>query len=222
MIGMKIALLSCVTGDRYDWQTEVTNPFKEAYCRERGYEYIYIKYEKSPLGRHPYWDRIWYLERELPKYDAILWLDADAAPVRFEYKLEDLINKGWDFWISPETQSGRTYFNVGSFVVKNSEWGRGLLKRWGSEEVWREFKGHGNPEQDALTELYHRNWNGSKSHIRVLGRNEINSVGVGCGRIWKQGDFVKHLACGKSRGKFREEFWKGLDVVYLGKFGVKK
>ena len=219
---MNIAILSCVTGDRYDWQTEVTNPFKEAYCMERDYEYIYIKYEKSPLNRHPYWDRIWYLERELPKYDAIMWMDADAAPVKFEYRLEDLIGRGGDFWISPETQSGRVYFNVGSFIVKNSEWGRWLLKMWGSEGVWKEFKGHGNPEQDALTELYHRGLNRIKEHIKVLGRNEINSVGVGCGKVWRRGDFVKHLACGKNREKFKEAFWHGLDVGYFERFGVRK
>ena len=219
---MKIAILSCVTGDRYDWQTAVTNPFKEAYCKERGYEYVYIKYEKSPLGRHPYWDRIWYLKRELPKYDAIMWLDADAAPVKFEYRLEDLIGGGGDFWISPETTSGRVYFNVGSFIIKNSEWGMGLLEYWGSDGVWREFRKHGNPEQDALTELYHRDWNGSKEHIKVLMRNEINSVGVGCGRIWRRGDFVKHLACGKNKEKFKDAFWNLLDVGYFEKFGVRK
>lgn len=218
---LKLCLLSCVTGDRFSWQTDVTNPFKEAYSRLWGYDYIFIEYNGSPLGRHPYWDRIWYIERNLPKYDGIWWLDADAAPVNFVKSVEDFIDLEHDFYISPETVSGEVYFNVGSFIVMNSEWGRGLLKKWGSEEVWNEFRRDGNPEQNALTTLYRRNWSGAKERIKVLGRNDINSAGVGCGHVWRSGDLVKHLPCGKRREDFRKEFWRGLDAGYFGAFGIR-
>lgn len=216
---LKICLISCVTKG-YEWQTEVTNPFKMAYAGKWGYEYMFIEYGKSPTGRHPYWDRIWYLERHLPKYDAMWWLDADAAPVEMGKGIEDFLVGGYDFYISPETTGGRPYFNTGSFVVMNTDWGRGLLRHWGGGDVWNKFRRHGNPEQDALTELYNGDWEGARRKIKLLGRNDINSAGVGCGRVWKKGDLVKHLVCGKRRGSFEEDFWKGLDVETLRANGV--
>ena len=210
---MKIALMTALTGDNYLWQSKLTNPYKSAYCQKRGYDYIYIEYKNSPLGRHPFWDRIEYLGRHLEHYDYIMWLDADAAPVNHDKQIETIVSDGKDFYISQETTHGTPYFNVGSFIIRKSEWSFGLLKHWKSPEVYSVFGKNGNPEQDALTDLYKKNWNDCRAHIKVLGRNEINSIGVGCAHTWKPGDFVKHLACQKNRQRFEEEWKRNLSPL---------
>ena len=205
------AILTAVTGDKYKWQWGVTNPLKEAYCKKWGYDYIFIEYGKSPTGRHPYWDMIWYLKKYLKEYNYVMWLDADAAPVNFEYSIEGKAEGKYDAWIGIETTRGREYCNTGSMIVKNTEWSFKMLEYWGSEKVYNRFRGHGNPEQDALNELWHANEEGFKDHIKYEPLRYMNTVGVGCGRCWKPGDWIKHICRSYKDERFRKLFLEGVD-----------
>lgn len=220
--GRRVCVLTCVTGD-YGWITCVTNPFKVAYCRKWGYDYIYLDYKGSPLGRHPFWDRIEYLKRWLGAYDYMWWLDADAAPVDFGKDVAGMLDDGHDFWISQETKPGEgLYLNTGSFVVRNCPRMERFLEHWGGSEVYEEFRFNGNPEQDALNALYKRDWDGFSGRCAALSQDALNSSGVGCAKRWEPGWFVKHLCCGKDRRTFKDEFWNGLDAGEFSKFGVVK
>lgn len=231
----KILMLSATSPfGHYKFQVDVTNPFKKLYCKRWWISYAYIEYNRSPLGRHPFWDRIYYIRKYLDSYDYIWWLDADAAPVEIGVDVyERHINgRSWDILIGNETLNTELeglYFNTGCMLFKNNIKVKRFLAEWESQWLYEKFRDNDCPEQDAFNYLYQRG--NSKNAIRI----EYESVGrlQDWGRgfeksNWVPGCLVHHTpmhgrpGARKSGWRFRELFWEGLNQNVLSDEGLFK
>lgn len=229
----KILMLSATSPfDRYRFQRVVTDPFKKLYCRRWWLSYIYIEYNRSPLARHPYWDRIYYIKKYLGSYDYVWWLDADAAPVEMgtDVYQKYIKDREWDILIGNENFSenpNEVYFNTGCMIFKNCLSVIRFLQEWGSSWVYDKFKGTSCPEQDAFNFLYKRGNPRNDIRIEYEGVGRFQDWGAGFEvSNWVPGCLVHHTPSfgrpgGKYSGnKFREFFWGGLDKNVLLEEGL--
>ena len=54
-----------------------TDDNKKAYCTKHGYTYVSMFGRLS--DRHPAWDKVLAVQRVLPYYDWVIWMDADCV-----------------------------------------------------------------------------------------------------------------------------------------------
>jgi hypothetical protein len=121
------------------------------YADYHGYSY---RCECEPLRTHYFFHKFVLLKELLPKYDKILWIDADAFIVNFSKKIEDFTN---DEELKIFTVSvDQTYLNTGVFIIKNHPLSYHLL-----DSVIDEGQKLNHPFPDAfiLTKIFESNPN---------------------------------------------------------------
>ncbi len=132
-------------------------------------------------------------------YDYVFALECDMLLTNLNYKIEDFINDTHDFFITKDMNG----FNSGSFIVRNSDWGKAWL-----DFINRRNTGT-NDEQDVI--IQYADSSIFESKICVLGHPAINSIPYeyydsrgyvnfngqpmptheqGC---WRRNDFCVHL-----------------------------
>ncbi|MGW8177373.1 MAG: DUF273 domain-containing protein, partial [bacterium] len=155
-----------------------------------GQDFFFIKglEETSPerqtteklTDRSPNWAKVGILSNLLPKYDAVLWIDADAFIMRPDLKLEKLFPKGKDLYLAPDAVN----LNCGVMFIRNTPWSSQLMDRWQemglTDDDWycTEFLTGAwinNYEQGALNQLYFKNWNSIMLHTEIMPAWKINA-----------------------------------------------
>ena len=104
-------------------------------CEIHNVEYVFV--EKSSFHVPPYWQKLYELEKCMTDYPFIeyfMWLDSDAFLVDFsKSKMKKFLDQYSEYSViisrdMPPWQEGE--FNAGSFIFKNDEMGKIILKDW--------------------------------------------------------------------------------------------
>jgi len=181
---MKIGVCTLNTPEIWDY-AQYTCKNVENYCKCHQYDFI-TRNNSLDKSRHPAWSKIKLLQKNIQKYDWLMWIDADAIITNYNIKIEDLIDEDYEMIISKE-DGDKKYFNTinsGVFLVKNTNWIINFLAFWYDTQ---------NPncwcwEQAVLNNLY-CSTDGIKQKIKIIPRKSMNSVLS----TFIEGDFILHF-----------------------------
>ena len=116
---MKIAIIQLYDDGRKGYG-DLTGDAASRYCDRHGYTYIRYREMIDPT-LIPTWNKLLAVRKELPKFDWVLWLDADALIVNPGQRIEDIIapyESGKDMLFSTDDQG----LCAGVFFAKNTAW----------------------------------------------------------------------------------------------------
>lgn len=182
----KIAIISLYNqgykqvGKYSDWN-------KYAYAKKHGYD-LFLYHELFDLSRPPAWSKIPAIAKHLDDYEWIYWSDADSLIMNNTIKLESLIDNNFDLIITAQASNG--VLNTGSFLIRNGNWSRKLLRKIYEQTDF--INTTGGWEQSALAYVlsHHKKY---YDHIKVLPQRTMNShIAPGKGQ-YQPGDFVIHF-----------------------------
>jgi len=182
----KIAIVS-LYDDGYKNIGQYSDWNKKAYAKKHGYD-IYLHHEKLDLTRPAAWSKILAIERHLDDYEWIFWSDADSLIMNDDIKLESIIDNNYNFIITQE--ANKKNLNTGSFLIRNCEWSKQLLKDIYSQVQFINVSGFW--EQAALAHLLKTKKELNK-HIKVMHQRVMNSHITEPRGEFQPGDFVIHF-----------------------------
>ena len=175
----------------------ITGPNKAAYCQAHGYDWL--PQDTGFIADRPVaWSKIHFLRQILPRYDWVMWSDADSLITNPAISLGTLVDQPADLLITRD-QNG---VNTGSFLIRNSPWSRRFL-----DQAWEIPS---TPGYKARYELWtDRMWENRaflillglhecRRHSRILPQRSLNSyppelTAAGPDSAHRPGDFVIHL-----------------------------
>jgi hypothetical protein len=112
---------------------DITRRSREAYAARHGYEVVEETHdlaESRPIS----WGKVRLLERLLPSYDQVFWVDADAIIVDDSRDVVDDMSSR-DIGLVSHRYSGQVVPNAGVLVLRNTPWTLDFLQRqWGLVE----------------------------------------------------------------------------------------
>lgn len=107
---------------------KLTSPSKEEYAKYHGYDF-YCQTEDFSPDRAIGWAKIDILNRKLPDYDWLLYVECDAMIMNPTIRLENLIDDNYDVIISnSEYRDNYQGVNTGVMLVKSSDWSIGFFE----------------------------------------------------------------------------------------------
>eukprot|EP00668_Euglena_longa_P023081 GGOE01028801.1.p1 GENE.GGOE01028801.1~~GGOE01028801.1.p1 ORF type:complete len:501 (-),score=138.65 GGOE01028801.1:1446-2948(-) len=126
---LKLAILTPQEGPGNP-MTRMSAFTKERYCAIHGYDFILdTSAYAANHTRHATWNRVPSLQKHLPKYDWILYMDSDISITNASILLEDFVLR-----FPNDTRiaftDGQENFNAGAFFIKNDPWSYWLLDTW--------------------------------------------------------------------------------------------
>lgn len=130
---MKSLLILQIEDRKTELLTTLLQHNKKA-CEKNNVEYIFL--EKSSFHIPPYWQKVYEIDKymsEYPDIDYFMWLDSDAFLANFSReKMQNFFDKHSDYSaiISKDMPPWDGEFNAGSFIIKNDESGRKIIKDW--------------------------------------------------------------------------------------------
>ena len=129
------------------WKHRVSYHNKAEYCKKWGYDLIIEDDSAVNPTRDVVWSKIPVLQKWLPHYDWVMWMDMDALFMKFETRLEDIVASSTKHIIITKDWHG---INMGVFFLKNSEVVKSLL-----DDIWKTPQTFWYPhlEQSALSYL---------------------------------------------------------------------
>jgi hypothetical protein len=145
------------------------------YSNKHGYTYINYTVKDSEYSEwHPTWIKIDLLQKLLPFFDYVVWIDADAVFVNQDIKIEDFIDGNVDLIIpksEPDQFSNGTMWTntMTNFMIwKNSDWSFSILKTlWETPNNFRFDFFH---EQSRLDEIL------ADHYLELGGENILNNI----------------------------------------------
>ncbi|CAG8805689.1 14272_t:CDS:2, partial [Dentiscutata erythropus] len=172
---------------------------KRRYAKKHGYSFVARseEYTQQRFKKRKYvWGKIDVIEKVLPHYDWVFWMDMDAVIANHDIKIEQLFEKF-------EKMIGKEKFNeisfviarpkydsmvsAGVFLIKNSEWSRKFLRE---AQKQRKYYNYGLREQLAMAVLMRR----EEYKNGALYLNEDDSTFNTYPDRYIPGDFVVHWA----------------------------
>lgn len=158
---------------------DITFRINSMYSKRHGIHLIRSSTPKS--GRAFSWERVPLLLDQLSSYDYVIWCDADAcfspaspdvrellrassypdAIVSEDIPTEYSMSLGTFSRALPETERSRCSLNAGIIMVKNSEAGLTLLRRWYDENAYEAY----TDDQSVLRSIYMSYINGKASEL---------------------------------------------------------
>lgn len=167
----------------------------KTYCKLHNIDYRF--YNKVNVDLPPYWIKVYLVQKLLPSFDYVMWIDTDAY-LGNVHNLNQFIQRhieDKDFLLSSDMPPWVTHspFNAGVFVVKNSEIGNNLINKWMSK--FRPYK-----------------WKKNKSNKWVCIGNSCNWAG----KNYEQGSFTKYIMP-KYRPHIKEVSWSIINNPFYDK-----
>jgi hypothetical protein len=196
---MKFAVCSLALGDGYKDTIKYCIQSQEEHARRHGYPRITDE-SVFAAERDATWSKIPLLQKYLPDYDYIMWIDGDVLITNHDRKIEDFIQLMDDptkFLLIGRDFQG---LNAGVFIIRNCPLALEFLKdAWKREDMARTLF----HEQTAMTDLL----TGPKYHgkAQVVPHPFINIMNAYDYRMdpkvhWLPGDFCIHFAGIKDPG----------------------
>lgn len=189
---MKFAVCSLAIGDEYKKTIQGCMTSQELHARTHGYDRITDESVFVP-ERDATWSKIPLLQKYLPKYDYIMWIDGDVLITNQDRKIEDfieLLDPDKILLIGKDFQG----LNAGVFVIRNCPLALDLLAdAWKREELAHVLF----HEQTAITDLL--TTPKYKGMVQIIPHRFINIMNAYDYRMdprihWLPGDFCIHFA----------------------------
>lgn len=118
-MAMKIGVIQLYDDGRKGYG-DLTGEVAETYCATHGYTYIRYRELIDPT-LIPTWNKLVAVLKELPRFDLVLWLDADALIVNPDHRIEDVLaahTGDKDMFFSSDDQG----LCAGVFFARNTPW----------------------------------------------------------------------------------------------------
>lgn len=150
--------------------------------------------------RRPVWGKIDVVQKVLPKYDWIFWMDMDAVILNPDQTVQTLLDQfranfaegsrafesQIDLVISKPTKD--KMINAGVFFMRNTEWSQKFLNAVQESKDW--YNKGPSYEQGAMWELLQQP--GFKEHVLLL-ENDDHTFNT-FPKFYVPGDFIVHFA----------------------------
>ncbi|KAI9253223.1 galactosyl transferase GMA12/MNN10 family-domain-containing protein [Sporodiniella umbellata] len=184
---------------------------KREYALSHNYAFVArsTEFEQQSLRadkRRPVWGKVDVVQKVLPKYDWIFWMDMDAVIMNPEHTVQGILDtlrsqypdgprmfeENIDLVIAKPSRD--KLINAGVFFMRNTEWSRQFLNEVQGFKKW--YNLGSNYEQGAMWELIQLKKH--KSHVLLLDQDDhtFNTFPS----FYKSGDFVVHFAPDKCPG----------------------
>eukprot|EP00760_Papus_ankaliazontas_P028503 PhM_4_TR3748/c1_g1_i2/m.55911 len=206
----RVAILTMNVAFGRDWIYPMSFRNKLAYAQHHGYDFIVEGPELVERSRDVCWSKIPMLQRWLPHYDWVMWIDGDAFFSNFDITLESIVSRFGEFAHSDRSDVPLKDFivakdfngiNLGVFFIRNSEYSFSLL-----ETMWTTPRSKWHPwqEQSALMALLNDadTTRVHTPHFSFPAQRAFNSYpgefayGNKLSQ-WQKGDFIAHFPnCG--------------------------
>ncbi len=131
------------------------------YCQKYNLDIIRSSQRKYK-HRKPHWERIPLLLKYLPNYDYLIYIDSDAF---FYYDADDIkkiINANINYNLIFSNDKGNKNINTGFFIVKNTEYSKEFLTKWGYCNKIYEYV------------QKRKRWNDQEGVIYMINKNILN------------------------------------------------
>ncbi|KAI8364258.1 galactosyl transferase GMA12/MNN10 family-domain-containing protein, partial [Blakeslea trispora] len=177
---------------------------KRAYATRHGYAFVaraneFAQQAIRPDARRTVWGKIDVIQKVLPKYEWLFWLDMDAVIMNQDQSIESLMDhlestyyNGTDFKdaidfivVRPGTDK---MINAGVFLIKHSAWSLEFLREVQAREEW--YRQGPSYEQGAMWDVMRE----EKYMKRTLFLDRQNHVFNTFPKFYEAGDFVVHFA----------------------------
>jgi len=185
-----MALITLTVGDRYASMVEPAVRSKSGYCQKWDYPFI-NETRRLNESRPIAWSKIDLILRELPNYEYVVWVDADAFIMNQELPLEVfllLLSDRQHMIIGEDLNC----LNAGVLIIRRDQSMFRLLTEINATSL---YDNHGWWEQRALIQLY---WQHVDS-IRVVPHRWCHLINAFSPKVdpkypYRPGDWCFHLA----------------------------
>ena len=122
----RILLLTAMTEDKLGESQPATNS-KQCYALRHGYTFIVETNKEIATSINPWWIKTFALQKYLPHFDWVVWLDADCLVSNAEVKLEWFLDDATaDLVLTDHNFS----VNNGVLAMRNTPWSAQFLASW--------------------------------------------------------------------------------------------
>jgi ADP-heptose:LPS heptosyltransferase len=194
----KVTLVTLYNGAFYDLARITAKRMRE-YARIHGYRFVEHK-TLLDQSRHPAWNKILAVRQAMSscRTDWIMWLDADAVIMNYDYRVENLIPEGCDLIFGSDFNG----LNSAVFLARNCAWCRQFFEtiyRLGDVNYIMDRYGP-KWEQNTIKHVLN-NFTGYADHVALHPEGKMNALPD----AYADGDFILHLG-----GLSQEERFKAL------------
>jgi hypothetical protein len=184
---MRIAVLTLAIGDDFKRKVYHAVLSHKKYCAIHGYDFIDDESVYDETRPHS-WSKIRLMQKYLPLYDYVVWIDADAMIINKEHKIQDKINAMMG---NKDIMVVKPFFgiNLGVIFLRNSITTMKML-----ETIYNEtdFILEGDWENAAFIHIY-ENDPEFASHVEVMSCNYEPDIQCFLPQ-YRPGIFIVHLA----------------------------
>ena len=148
--GQRVVLCTAGSGPHATY-VDLVRPMLDHYADRYGYDVV-AYHRALQTSRPPAWDKILLLRTLLDSYDTAVWIDADAAIVRYDQDICDVADHTKQFWLTKHHYNSADQPNTGVLVLHRSPDVMRFL-----EQVW------------GQTSVIHHPWWEQAAILRLLG-----------------------------------------------------
>ncbi|KAF9933540.1 hypothetical protein FBU30_005182 [Linnemannia zychae] len=172
---------------------------KRIYAEKHGYYFVARAAEfaqEEYRHRQRVWGKIGAIQKVLPHYEWILWMDMDAIVANLETDVRDIIrkaetlneNKDNEVSIIVARPIRDVMLNAGVMLIKNTEWSRRFLAEVQRRKTW--YNKRPSYEQGAIWEVMKDpDWS---SGVYLFDR-DVHTMNT-FPSFYEEGDFIVHFA----------------------------
>ncbi|KAG0087771.1 hypothetical protein BGZ92_007004 [Podila epicladia] len=172
---------------------------KRAYAKRHGYDFIARSAEFAQeefRGRRLVWGKIGAIQKVLPHYEWLLWMDMDAIVADIDKDVREIIHKAEEASEHEDSEISMIVsrplkdkmLNAGVMLIKNTDWSRRFFNEVQRRKSWY----HRSPsyEQGAIWEVMQEDRWKSGYHLFDKDDHTMNTFP----RYYEDGDFIIHFA----------------------------
>lgn len=186
----KVCILMVSTPDMLARFVGLSERINRRYAERHGYKFVH---RIAPARDHAdaVWKCVGEIRKLLNRYDAVFYIDGDAAFDMQEIPLDRWLDGPGDIVACSDRPNGPYHINAGTLLVKATPWSLRFLDKWAALQDDPKYAQWAY-EQEALHDLIERNDDGEAEKINIRPAEEFNSV-YGAATDKGKRTFVVHL-----------------------------
>ncbi|KAF8978147.1 hypothetical protein BGZ46_006782 [Entomortierella lignicola] len=172
---------------------------KKEYAAKHGYDFVARSAEFAQENfrhRRAVWGKIGAIQKTLPHYEWLLWMDMDAVVANTDKDVRDIIRlaeernegKGSEISMIVARPSGDIMLNAGVMLIKNTEWSNRFLSEVQRRQDW--YNKGPSYEQGAIWDVMNDSQWASGVYLFDRDNHAMNTFP----KYYEQGDFIVHFA----------------------------
>jgi len=199
---LRVAVCTLCINDWYEEIVKYGVKTIQNYAEKHGYDFFVCNdVYQAPDARDYPWYKIKAVQKILPDYDIVFWIDADGHVLKPEISVEDFIR---DYLPENQdllcTKDWNSTLNTGLMIIRNTPFIHALLYTvWNNKENF-DPNFH---EQASLGQIYDANRLNSQEKIRILPIEQQNVLFTYWSNYYPNDSFFIHVArCSHDRHGF--------------------